>query len=73
MNEDAIKKLKKRFDTVWQNRVNDMDDHCAEIGVNRLVIGSLLLKVKKTRLIVFMMQRAARLLASMRHKIDQAC
>lgn len=38
MNEDAIKKLKKRFDTVWQNRVNDMDEHCAEIALHVLPV-----------------------------------
>lgn len=38
MNEDAIKKLKKRFDTVWQNRVNDYDDHCAEIALHVLPV-----------------------------------
>ena len=38
MNEDAIRKLKKRFDVVWQNRVNDMDDYCAEIALHVLPI-----------------------------------
>ncbi len=38
MNEDAIKKLKKRFDTVWNNRVSDYDDHCAEIALHVLPV-----------------------------------
>ncbi|MCU4406692.1 portal protein [Acinetobacter junii] len=38
MNEDAIKKLKKRFDVVWQNRVNDMDEYCAEIALHVLPV-----------------------------------
>ncbi|MEX5367409.1 portal protein [Acinetobacter haemolyticus] len=38
MNEDAIRKLKKRFDVVWQNRVNDMDEYCAEIALHVLPV-----------------------------------
>ena len=38
MNEDAIRKLKKRFDVVWQNRVSDMDDYCAEIALHVLPV-----------------------------------
>lgn len=38
MNEDAIRKLKKRFDKIWQTRVNDMDDYCAEIALHVLPV-----------------------------------
>ncbi|EMT2447101.1 head-tail connector protein [Acinetobacter baumannii] len=38
MNEDAIRKLKKRFDKIWQNRVNDMDEYCAEIALHVLPV-----------------------------------
>ncbi|MCH7392430.1 portal protein [Acinetobacter dispersus] len=38
MNEDAIKKLKKRFDKIWQMRVNDLDDYCAEIALHVLPV-----------------------------------
>lgn len=36
MKEDDIKRLKKRFDTVWQNRKNDLDDHCSEVALHVL-------------------------------------
>ncbi|ENW78218.1 hypothetical protein F909_03904 [Acinetobacter sp. ANC 3929] len=38
MNEDAIRKLKKRFDKIWQMRVNDLDDYCAEIALHVLPV-----------------------------------
>lgn len=36
MNHDDFKHLKKRFDKVWQMRVNDMDTHCADIALHVL-------------------------------------
>ncbi|MDQ2482342.1 portal protein, partial [Acinetobacter baumannii] len=36
MTEDDIRALKKRFDAVWQLRVNDMDDYCAELALHVL-------------------------------------
>ncbi|EOD9450093.1 portal protein [Acinetobacter baumannii] len=38
MTEDDIRALKKRFDAVWQNRVNDMDDYCAELALHVLPV-----------------------------------
>ncbi len=48
MNEDAIKKLKKRFDKVWQNRANDQDDHCAEIALHVLPVAIKAIKNRET-------------------------
>ncbi|MCK0804193.1 portal protein [Acinetobacter pittii] len=36
MTEDDIRALKKRFDAVWQLRVNDMDEYCAELALHVL-------------------------------------
>lgn len=36
MTEDDIRALKKRFDAVWQIRVSDMDDYCAELALHVL-------------------------------------
>ncbi|WP_416333046.1 hypothetical protein [Acinetobacter sp. ACNIH2] len=57
MNADAIKKLKKRFDTVWQNRVNDYDDHCAEIALHVLPVRLSQSRIRKSMIV----QHGARL------------
>lgn len=38
MNEEDIKKLKKRFEAVWQKRVNDYDGYYAEVALHVLPI-----------------------------------
>ncbi|WP_457794269.1 portal protein [Acinetobacter baumannii] len=38
MVEEDIRALKKRFDAVWQLRVSDMDDYCAELALHVLPV-----------------------------------
>lgn len=38
MQQDDIRALKKRFDAVWQNRVTDQDDYCAELALHVLPV-----------------------------------
>lgn len=38
MVEEDIRALKKRFEAVWQNRVSDMDDYCADLALHVLPV-----------------------------------
>lgn len=38
MNAEDFKRLKKRFDVVWNKRVQDQDDHCEELALHVLPV-----------------------------------
>lgn len=37
-SEQQLKRLQKRFDAVWQERKNNMDEHCADIALHVLPV-----------------------------------
>ncbi|MFU8927762.1 portal protein [Acinetobacter puyangensis] len=48
MKHEDFKRLKKRFDKVWANRVSDMDSHCAELALHVLPVAIKAIKNTET-------------------------